>query len=234
VLIDCDQLEKGQAAATHTSQSPITIQTTLPCSTKAESAKYRSENDPTLSQRPKILVTDTPGHGKLRSHAFDLLRTPPPNLGGVIFVVDATSLSSDTPGRSAPGLMDAAEFLHDALLELQKRYTRAKSSKGPGEVQVLIAANKMDLFIALPTHLVKSALEAEITKIRSTRARGLVDSGAKLDSGEEEDWLGDGGEGKFDFTQMEGLGITVQIRGGSVTGDGGDIDDWWSWIGEQL
>ena len=155
---------------------------------------------------------------------------------GVIFLVDSASLSSDTPGRSAPGLTEAAEYLHDVLLLLQTRYTGAKSSKGPAELPVLIAANKLDLFTALPAQLVQSALEAEITRIRATRAKGLLDSAVKDDALEEErGWLGAGGEGKFDFGQMEEVNVPVRVVGGNVTGaDGPDIKGWWQWIGELL
>ncbi|KAF2098565.1 P-loop containing nucleoside triphosphate hydrolase protein [Rhizodiscina lignyota] len=228
--------ENGSPAPTHLSQTPSTVQVQLPPSTKADSQKYRSEHDPTAKQRPKFLIIDTPGHGKLRNHAFEQLRKPQPHLKGIIFVVDSASLSSDTPGRSAAGLTEAAQYLHDILLLLQKRYTGAKSSKGPPELPVLIAANKLDLFTALPAQLVKSALEAEITRIRTTRAKGLLDSAVKDETLEEErEWLGDGGEGKFEFGQMEEVNVPIKVVGGNVIGaDGSDISGWWEWIGEQL
>lgn len=151
-------------------------------------------------------------------------------------MVDSASLSSDIPGRSAAGLTEAAQYLHDVLLILQKRYTGAKSSKGPAELPVLIAANKLDLFTALPAQLVKSALEAEITRIRATRAKGLLDSAVKDDVLEEErEWLGDGGEGKFEFSQMEEVNVPIKIVGGNVLGaEESDVSGWWNWIGEQL
>ena len=125
------------------------------------------------------------------------------------------------------------------LLLLQKRATGVKSSKAPAAMPVLVAANKLDLFTALPAPLVKTALEAEITNVRTSRARGLLDSGIGMgdtvDGGEEKDWLGDGGEGKFDFSQMEEVNVPVIVASGNVAGsEGADVAQWWDWIGNHL
>ena len=146
-------------------------------------------------------------------------------------MVDAASLSAEE------GLTEAAEYLHQILLTLQKRYTESKTSKGPKAVPVLVAANKLDLFTALPPSLVKSKLEAEITKVRDTKAKGLLSADVDADTGadEETEWLGDGGEGSFEFRQMEHVNVPVEIVGGSVKGDDGpEIAKWWDWIGQQL
>jgi len=109
---------------------------------------------------------------------------------------------------------------------------------GPKELPVLVAANKLDLFTALPAPLVKTALEAEITSVRSSRNKGLLDSGVGMNdagAGEEKEWLGDGGEGKFDFSQMEEVNVPVTVVGGNVLGgDGPDVKQWWDWIGGNL
>lgn len=103
---------------------------------------------------------------------------------------------------------------------------------------VLIAANKLDLFTALPASLVKKNLQAEITKIRATRAKGLLDSAVSMEGEDDEkEWLGEGGEGSFDFQQMEESGVEVDIVGGNVTGKGEEkahVDEWWSWIAQQM
>lgn len=103
---------------------------------------------------------------------------------------------------------------------------------------MLIAANKLDLFTALPAPLVKSKLESEITKVRKSKNEGLLDAGVgvkDVDVGEERDWLGDVGERKFEFSQLEEFNIHVQILGGNVTGaDGSDVKQWWEWIGSVL
>lgn len=152
-----------------------------------------------------------------------------------MFVVDAAAIAEEA------GLNEAAEYLHDVLLALQKRYTSAKSSKGPKEIPVLIAANKMDLFTALPANLVKFQLEKAITAVRASRAKALRDAGAALSGGEddvdeEKEWLGEGGEGAFAFSQLQEIGTNVNVVGGNVVNgkERGDVGAWWAWIAEQL
>ena len=209
----------------------------LPVTTVTASSRYRSANDPSNQVHKKFLLADTPGHGKLRHYAFESI-VKPQNLIGIIFVVDASDLSASDDGAGNDSLRQAAEFLHDLLLVLQKRATNSKTSKGPKELPVLVAANKLDLFTALPASLVKAVLESEITNVRSSRNRGLLDSGIGMndqDIGDEKEWLGDGGNGQFDFSQMEGVNVSVSVIGGSVLGsDGADVERWWDWLGSNL
>lgn len=153
---------------------------------------------------------------------------------GIIFMVDAAALSSDT----SEGARQTAEYLHDVLLQLQKQVTESKSSKARKEMPVLIAANKLDLFTALPAPTVKSKLESEITKVRKSRSEGLLDSGIgskDLDVGNEGDWLGDMGDGEFKFSQLEEFNVQIKVAGGNVTGaDGSEVKQWWEWIGGIL
>lgn len=148
--------------------------------------------------------------------------------------MDAASVAEET------GLNEAAEYLHDVLLALQKRYTGATTSKGPKEIPVMIAANKSDLFTALPPHLVKISLEKAISQVRKSRAKGLKDSGRVLggeddDVEEEKEWLGEGGEGPFEFQQMEEVGTSVTVQGGNVLGgEGPDVKSWFDWVAEHL
>ncbi|KAF2763195.1 P-loop containing nucleoside triphosphate hydrolase protein [Pseudovirgaria hyperparasitica] len=229
-------LERGSTSATHTSQTPSSAEITLPSTIKSASNEYRSENDSSFSGAQRFILTDTPGHGKLRQFASDKLDAK--TLKGIIFVVDAANLSKESGGRAEEGLTEAAEYLHDVLLALQKRYTSAKTSKGPKELPVLIAANKFDLFTALPEKLVKTELEKEITNVRNTKSKGLLDSGIGTSDDaveEEKEWLGDGGEGKFEFRQMEEVNVFVDVIGGNVTGaDGPGVGKWWEWIAKQI
>lgn len=216
---------------TRTSQTPLTAEVSLPVTIKAASSRYRSVNDPSLQVHKRFLLVDTPGHGKLRHYTFDSIAKPQ-NLKGLIFVVDSASLA--TP----QGLRSSAEYLHDVLLLLQKRSLASGSSSASSAIPVLMAANKQDLFTAIPTSIVKNTLEAEITRVRDSKSKGLLDSGISLadgDIGEERDWLGDGGDAPFTFSQMEDVNVNVTVKGGNLIGvDGKSVQQWWDWIGSRL
>ncbi|RDW65352.1 p-loop containing nucleoside triphosphate hydrolase-19 [Coleophoma crateriformis] len=220
--------ERGANASTHTSQSPIAVECSLPVGAIARTDKYRSMNDPTNLTHKKFLLLDTPGHGKLRHHALETI-TNPQNLKGVIFLLDAANMAAGDEG-----LRQTAGYLHDVLLLLQKRMSNG-TSKAPKEMAILIAANKMDLFTALPAALVKSSLETEITKLRVSRSKGLLDSGVNMgDDGEDnDDWLGEMGSKDFKLSQMEEFNIMVEVACGNVTGNA-NVEKWWKWVGDRL
>lgn len=96
----------------------------------------------------------------------------------------------------------------------------------------------MDLFTALPAQLVRKYLEDEITNIRSTRAKGLLDSGVNDDDqGEDREWLGEGGEGPFKFDHMAESEIEITVVGGNAVGENGqpgEVKEWWTWVGENM
>jgi len=225
-----------EASATHTSTTPLTISALLPAPHVPASSHYRSPGDPAMERSRRFLLLDTPGHGKLRHYATSHLAEPKAKaIQGILFVVDAAALAEES------GLNEAAEYLHDVLLSLQKRYTEATSSKGPPEMAVLVAANKMDLFTALPPSLVRLQLEKAITEVRSRRAKALKDAGIALGGGddglvdEEKEWLGEGGEGAFAFAMMAECGVSVEVLGGNVVGkDEAGVGAWWAWIAEHL
>lgn len=225
----------GAPAVTHTSQITASATCWLPDKTRAKEDRYRSENDEATKGKRSIRVVDTPGHGKLRQLALSSL-TSGEKLKGLIYVLDSAAVSS------AQGLTEAAEYLHDVLLVLQKRHTQATTSK-TSSVSVLVATNKQDLFTALPAAVIKTRLQEEIGKVRATRSKGLMDSGIAMDSvdgaggDEEASWLGEYGSSKFAFDQMLEVGVEVTVVGGNVRGDGDEgerADSWWDWIGENL
>jgi signal recognition particle receptor subunit beta len=228
------QTERNTIAQTHTSTQPLTVEALLPSSHIPASSHYRSAGDPAFERARRFLLLDTPGHGKLRHYATSILADPK-SLRGIIFVVDAAAIAEEA------GLNEAASYLHDMLLSLQKRYTTATTSKAPTGISVLIAANKMDLFTALPANLVKHQLEKAITEVRTSRAKALRDAGAALSGGEDEvdeekEWLGEGGEGEFEFSQMQEVGTSVNVIGANVVNgkEVGSVEGWWEWIGELL
>jgi signal recognition particle receptor subunit beta len=173
-------------------------------------------------------LVDTPGHGKLRNVAIGkLVRAE--KLRAIVFVVDAAALGEQEI------LASTASYLYDVLLYLQKQATA--KTKDAVSVPVLIAANKVDLFTALPGTLVKANLEAELTRIRASKSKGLLDSGVGMDdigSEEQDAWLGEFGSEKFSFKQMAEFDIDVQVTPGNVTGDGPGADKWWWWIAQQI
>jgi len=216
---------------THTSSAPQSVELAITDHPTATSS-FRDDLDATGATHRKFLLVDTPGHPKLRRDALAYLSdSPPPR--ALVFVVDAAALSD--PDALAP----TASYLYDVLLALQKRVTaNKKGSKAPPQIPVLVAANKLDLFTALPAALVRSHLEAELGRIRATRSKGLPDSGVGADdlddSEDADDWLGQYGSEKFSFKQMAEFDVEVEVLGGNVTGEGPGPDKWWRWIGERL
>lgn len=216
-------LERGTApAATHTSQATQAVE--LHASTDSASRRSFRNHDDASGTHIKFLLVDTPGHGKLRHVALGRLARSADKLKAVVFMVDAAALGEHH------ALAPTAAYLHDVLLLLQKR--RA----GAG-VPLLVAANKTDLFNALPAAMVKSRLEGELTRVRASKSRGLLDPGAGADdvAFEEQDaWLGEYGSEKFSFAQMREFGLDVDVVGGSVTADEADVDKWWWWIAQSV
>ncbi|KAL2811180.1 signal recognition particle receptor beta subunit-domain-containing protein [Aspergillus granulosus] len=234
---------------THTSQTSTFATIRLPVSVPIASNKYRSINDPSLKEghrNPiKYRVQDTPGHGKLRGSqglsellSMSASKETKSKLRGVLFMVDTAAIPETEP------LRDAASYLYDVLLILQRRaLKRGKSSlKAAAEIPVLIAANKQDLFTALPPGSVREKLEAEIDRIRKSKSKGLMDASADAGEGEgEDDILGSYDvKDTFSFKSFEEeIGVRVEIVGGAVKGDEGDtvgagVRRWEEWIGQCL
>lgn len=221
--------ERGGTAsppATHTSQATQSVE--LNASTdSARKTTYRNHED-SDGTYTKFLLVDTPGHGKLRNVAMGKLARAE-KLRAVVFVVDAAALGEQDV------LAPTAQYLHDVLLVLQKKAT--STGKDKNVVPVLIAANKMDLFTALPAGMVKSSLEMEISRIRASRSKGLLDSGVGTDdmgAEEQEAWLGEYGSEKFTFAQMNEFDIDVDVLPGSVMAEKPDADKWWWWIAQRI
>ncbi|GAB7362977.1 hypothetical protein MBLNU230_g3272t1 [Neophaeotheca triangularis] len=238
-------LATGSPSETHTSQTPQSALCKLPQTLRSKADRYRSENDTSARERPQFLLLDTPGHGKLRHHAFAALadpassKQPEPaavrNLRGLVFVADSAACATQA------GLTATAEYLHHLLLRLQKRHTRHPGSKPPAPVPVLVAAGKQDVFTALPAGLVGRRLEEEVGRVRESRSRGVVGVEGEGEAGAAEDeaeWLGEFGEGRaFEFRELEQFGVEVRVVGGSGRGEGESgvgVQGWWDWIAEVL
>lgn len=218
----------------------------LPPTVPTASNRYRSVNDPSLKEAARnpirYRVKDTPGHGKLRTsqgtgelQAMALSKDNNTKIRGVIFMVDTAALVDETT------LRDTATYLHDVLLLLQKRELNKSSTKRSIDVPVLVAANKQDLFTALPPGSVREKLEAEIDRIRKSKTKGLMDASADSGLEMEEDILGnDDAQGTFSFKLLEDeAGVKVEVVGGAVKGDseeefGSGVRRWEEWIGMCL
>lgn len=208
---------------------------------------FRSVNDPTLADRKKAQVKyrirDTPGHGKLRDAQgvaqLSAMADPKAKKGaprGVIFMVDSGTILDETE------LRDAAGYLHDVLLFLQKRIASSRTSvfrKLP-DISVLVAANKQDLFTALPANSVKQRLETEIEKIRQSKRKGLLSADVNVGDDEQDILGGDEGHEQFTFKLLEEeSGVKVTVIGGSVKSNNGadvgaGVRQWEDWIGSCL
>jgi signal recognition particle receptor subunit beta len=177
-------------------------------------------------------LIDTPGHGKLRAEQA-LAYLEQPSLSGVIYVVDAAALGSN----DSASLKDQAAYLHDVLLQLQRRKAGSGASKATAEIPVLVAANKQDLFTALPPGAVRERLENEIERVRQSKSKGLIDVGDHREDDDENAALGGGGDERFTFKMFEDeYGIRVEVMGGAVRGEeaGKGVERWEHWIGGCL
>lgn len=225
---------------------------TLPPSVPVFSNRYRSVNDPSLPDAKrtavKYVLRDTPGHGKLRSAQLTQLQAElsskkkkkkdTSSIRGIIFFVDAASLA-----EGAENLRDYAGYLYDILLVLQKVVlSKGTSVKAGANVPILVAANKQDLFTALPSGSVKQKLESEIDRIRQTRQKGLSDVSAGPEHDEDEDEVLGGDGVAFTFQGLEDdISVKVDVVGGFAkvenekdTASATGIRKWEEWIGSCL
>ena len=228
---------RGIPSETHTSQTWSTIELAVgEDGPGSSSSSWRDDLDAKGATATKFLLVDTPGHGKLRHYAAGRLTaegTQSARLKAVVFVVDAAALSEPD------ALADAAAYLYDVLLALQRRMGSTRTSKAPYAIPVLVAANKTDLFTAHPAKLVRNSLERELGRIRRTRSKGLLDSGVAQDGAlaggdDADDWLGEYGSSDFKFDQMREFDTEVDVISGNIVGDGPGVDAWWNWMGSRI
>ncbi|KAL1897302.1 hypothetical protein Sste5346_004038 [Sporothrix stenoceras] len=224
-------------ASTYTSQTTNIVELAV---NEDGTSSYKDDLDASGAVAKKFLVVDTPGHGKLRGATLARLTTASSTasetkIKAIVYMVDGAALSEDG------GLAAAASYLYDILLALQNRMGGTNSSKAPPAIPVLVAANKADLFTALPAALIKTQLEAELGRIRTTRSKGLLSSSVGADdvdsATESDDWLGEYGSKSFTFAQMREFDTEVEVIAGNVVGAEGagpGVDKWWTWIASKV
>lgn len=155
-------LQSGTALSTFTSMA-VNEDTFMPVGSQSGTAVH---------------VVDVPGHERVRFLARDFL----PNVGAVVFVVDATE-------RSKAEIGACAAYLYDVLSGPEVR------SVNP---DVLVVCNKGDIVTAAAPAYVRGKLEEEIGRLRETRSKSLAGVGG------EEDNVYLGAEGKeFSFDDVD-------------------------------
>lgn len=138
-------------------------------------------------------LVDIPGHARLQYLLNNELAASRNNLVGIVFVVDASG------GEVA--IENAAKYLYNLLKITEKR---------AGGVDIIIAANKFDVFNVISTTRITNLLEKYIDEYRTSGAKGLSEVKADEDS-DDSTWIG--GNGQFQFSQLEGR---VTVVDGSV------------------
>ncbi|KAJ3281474.1 hypothetical protein HK104_011454 [Borealophlyctis nickersoniae] len=114
--------------------------------------RFPLSSDDEDSRGPMVHVVDLPGHEKLRFRFADFM----PVTRGIAFVIDSTTV--------ARNVRDVAEYLYDVLVNphVQKL-----------EIPILVVCNKKDMLLALNEEKIRSLLEAEIDRLRTTRAAAV-------------------------------------------------------------
>lgn len=159
-------------------------------------------------------LIDFPGHTKFRSQLLQTIKEST-QLKGLIYVVDSTVNPKD--------ITNAAELLYDILSVTESR---------PDGVDILLACNKSESFMARPPLKIKEALEQEINHIIERKLKSLKSSSRTIagneDLEEENTVLHHQGRNGFEFDSIDG---NVDATAGSVLKK--DIDKWECWIDER-
>ncbi|KAI8819894.1 signal recognition particle receptor beta subunit-domain-containing protein [Fimicolochytrium jonesii] len=111
-----------------------------------------------------IHIVDLPGHEKLRYQYTEHASLT----GRVIFVIDSTTIARE--------IRSVAEYLYDILAN---RFTQHH------EIPILMVCNKSDLLMALKPERIQALLEAEIDRLRATRAAEVQSQGDENDHDHE-------------------------------------------------
>lgn len=158
-----------------------------------------------------IEIIDFPANPKLKTlyltpHLHDHINS----IQGIIYIVDSSNFDAKTCHQVSEDLLE--------LLNI----TEGK----PNGVDILIFANKNDLFTSKKASKIKEMLESEISKIHALKLRGLSKVHLASKSGEEEDDNLDVAtkDGNFEFQLLEG---NVDFAQGNIFKDKWSmINDW--------
>lgn len=150
------------------------------------------------------ILIDLPGHPKL-AHLYESeIRSRLSNgLKGIILMVDSAG--------GANSISKAAQVLYKIL-----ETTETKS----GGIDILIAANKSDVFNAVSGPRLSAMLEQEIEALLQSMRKSVGDVKTH---GEDDVWIGSGEKMKFDQLESQ-----ITVLDGSVTFD--KIGKWEDWV----
>jgi signal recognition particle receptor subunit beta len=148
------------------------------------SMSINSATIPFPSSEKQITIIDCPGNPRLAHLLRHSLSTHAPR--GIIILLDSASINRD--------LNAVANIVYSTLLAL------------PRPVDVLIVANKSDLFTALPVNKVRDLLESEISSIKKTRDDSVDDDEERVTLGGLE----------FKFDELESDGVVVEWTRSSI------------------
>lgn len=154
-------------------------------------------------------LVDVPGNAKLGFVERQCVRDNLYNLRGIIFMLDGAG--------GEEGIKGAAGRLYGIL---------EQSEKLAGQLDVLVAANKSDVFNFVSCRRIRRILEDEIEQLRQSKLKGIGDVAGEDDAADNT-WLGYDEE-KFNFEQLE---TAVTILDGSVTNE--TTHKWESWVEEH-
>ncbi|CAG99567.1 Signal recognition particle receptor subunit beta [Kluyveromyces lactis] len=171
---------------------------------------------PTSHKNFKFKLIDFPGHDKFRSELLQTIKDSS-QLKGLIYVIDSTINPKE--------LVSTAELLYEILSVTELR---------PDGVDILLACNKSESFVARPPSKIKGALEKEITEIMKRKAKSLKANSKKSlsddanDDDDDEVAVLQQNSAGFEFDRIDG---NVDAKEGSVLKN--DIDKWECWIDER-
>ncbi|KAK6358349.1 hypothetical protein TWF730_007693 [Orbilia blumenaviensis] len=213
-------LQEKTLIPTQTSTTPATVRL-------SPSALLSADSPDDGSNKP-FHIRDTPGHPKLRSTAINTITQPTGSCIGIIYMLDSAVLSTQVR------LTDTAEYLYELLLAIQKRYaTLSESTTSTELIPLLIACNKNDLFTALPPAKISNLLQTELSRMKETKRKGLLNAGAGENDDEDLDRvLGDERTDQITWDGLKEFGVEVTVQSGSIKSSA--VDGWTSWMSACL
>lgn len=151
-------------------------------------------------------LVDVPGNTKLGFIERQCVRDNLYNLKGIIFMLDGAG--------GEEGIKGSAGRLYSVLQQAEKL---------AGQLDVLVAANKSDVFNFVSCRRIKKILEEEIEQLRQSKLKGIGD----VTEEDDNTWLGYDEE-KFNFEQLE---TAVTILDGSIKNE--TTQKWENWVEEH-